>query len=210
MIWSNGSALRLSLSAISLACAAGGYFLHSGEPKAREMENHPIVQLRALDKITARTVTFQVDVGAIVKFGSLYVKAQSCRKAPPIEQPESAAFLQIWEEKAPKNPHASTDLFERRSEWVFSGWMFASSPALSYMDHPIYDVWVMDCLKEADAPVSLDDEGALLEGEGTVNHDTHAPVPEAENEDNRATQESTPTLHNAIDNSLFPLVPNNE
>jgi hypothetical protein len=107
--------------------------------EAREMKDFPVVKLRSLDKITARSMSFEAEVGATVKFGGLYIKVQACRKAPPIEQPESAAFLQIWE--------AST-ADERDSDWVFSGWMFASSPGLSFMDHPIYDVWVLDCLSK--------------------------------------------------------------
>jgi len=97
-----------------------------------------MVQLRALDKTTARTETFEAKVGTIIQYGTLYIKIQSCRKAPPIEKPESASFLQIWEV-----PYGAED-----SEWVFSGWMFASSPALSAMDHPVYDVWVLDCLRK--------------------------------------------------------------
>jgi len=103
-----------------------------------EMEDYPMVQLRALDKTTARTETFEAKVGTIIQYGTLYIKIQSCRKAPPIEKPESASFLQIWEV-----PYGAED-----SEWVFSGWMFASSPALSAMDHPVYDVWVLDCLRK--------------------------------------------------------------
>ena len=107
---------------------------------AREMESYPIVKLQSLDKITARTMTFEAKVGGTVKFGPLYIKVQACSKAPPVEPPESAAFLQIWEMKLQGEPK------EEKPEWVFSGWMFASSPGLSYMDHPIYDVWVIDCL----------------------------------------------------------------
>lgn len=104
------------------------------------MEDYPVVKLQSLDKITARTMTFEAKVGSTVKFGSLYIKIQSCQKAPPVEQPEAAAFLQIWEIKS------GGDAKEENPEWVFSGWMFASSPGLSYMDHSIYDVWVLDCL----------------------------------------------------------------
>lgn len=101
-----------------------------------ELTEYPVVKLQSLDKVTARTMTFEVRVGSTVKFGPIYIKVQSCRKAPPIDQPESAAFLQIWE-VTPKE----------ESKWIYSGWMFASSPALSAMDHPIYDVWVLDCLE---------------------------------------------------------------
>jgi hypothetical protein len=111
-----------------------------------EMEPQPVAKLRTLDKVTARTMTFEADVGSTVKFGPLFIKIRSCQKAPPVEQPESAAFLQIWE----------NSLKDKTPQWVFSGWMFASSPALSPMDHPIYDVWVLDCLaaKTGTAPAT--------------------------------------------------------
>lgn len=125
------------------------------------MDNFPIVRLRALDKVTARTVTFEAAVGNTIKFGGLYIRVQSCRKAPPIEQPESASFLQIWE---------VTPAGEAR--WVFSGWMFASSPGLSAMDHPIYDVWVLDCL-ETKAPdaAAVEKEQGAAPGEGEITAD---------------------------------------
>ena len=104
-----------------------------------EMIKYPVVRLRALDKITARTVSFDVNVGETVKFGDIYIRPQTCQEPPPIEEPESAAFLQIWE-----RPN------EDESKWIFSGWMFASSPGLSAMDHPVYDVWVLDCREKAE------------------------------------------------------------
>lgn len=102
------------------------------------MQDYPIVKLQALDKSTARTVTFEAKVGTTIEYGSLFIKIQACRKAEPLDPPESAAFLQIWE----------VPLHADKSEWVFSGWMFASSPALSAMDHAVYDVWVLDCLEK--------------------------------------------------------------
>lgn len=109
-------------------------------PAQAAMQDMPVIKLQSIDKVTGRTLTFEARVGSTVKYGPLYIKVQACRKAPPIEQPESAAFLQIWE-VTPKDD----------SKWVFSGWMFASSPALSPMDHPIYDVWVLDCLEKKTA-----------------------------------------------------------
>ena len=97
--------------------------------------DHPKVKLQALDKSTARTVTLEAEVGTTIEYGSIFIKVQSCRKSEPLDKPESAAFLQIWE----------IPLNSDKSEWVFSGWMFASSPALSAMDHPVYDIWVLDC-----------------------------------------------------------------
>ena len=104
------------------------------QPPSRKLIDHDVIELQLLDKVTARTSTFDVKVGTTVRFGTLYITTKSCRKSPPIEQPEAAGFLQIWEVKP-----------DEESEWVFSGWMFASSRALSAMDHPIYDVWVIDC-----------------------------------------------------------------
>lgn len=105
-------------------------------PAFAVMEDYPSVKLQGLDKSVGRTVTFEAKVGSTIQYGPLFVKIHACRKAPPIEKPESASFLQIWE--IPPG--------EKKSEWVFSGWMFASSPALSAMDHPVYDVWVVDCI----------------------------------------------------------------
>lgn len=103
-------------------------------PAPPVMEEKSAVVLRALDKITGQTKTFEVNIGDTVKFGSIYVIPRSCRKALPIEPPESAAFLQIWEITPNKE-----------AQWIFSNWMFASGPALSTMDHPVYDIWVLDC-----------------------------------------------------------------
>lgn len=102
-----------------------------------ETRDHPIVRLRALDKVTARSQTFEARVGKVLQFGSIFIKARACRKTAPIEKPEAASFLQIWDYNTADKP-----------QWAFSGWMFASSPALSAMEHPIYDVWVLDCLDE--------------------------------------------------------------
>lgn len=128
--------------------------METAEP---EMIKFPYVKLRMLDKITARTMTFNMRVGSTVKFGDIYVKAQTCQEPPPIEEPESATFLQIWEE-----------LPDNTSKWVFSGWMFASSPALSSMDHPIYDVWALDCL-------TLEEIKAKTDGEDKAEPDFELP-----------------------------------
>jgi hypothetical protein len=90
--------------------------------------------LQGLDKITARISTIKVAVGETVTFGSLQITVQACDKHPPEETPESAAFLQVVEQKPGEQPVTR-----------FSGWMFASSPALSAMEHPVYDLWVLDC-----------------------------------------------------------------
>lgn len=90
--------------------------------------------LRALDKVTGHVRTLVVPVGTAVPFGTLSVIVRTCRTTPPEETPESAAFLDIWEQR-PDQP----------AQEVFRGWMFASSPAVSAMEHPVYDIWVEGC-----------------------------------------------------------------
>lgn len=104
-------------------------------------EPQAVAVLRGLDKVTARTSTIEVPVGESVRFGSLQIAVRHCDKAPPEEPPEAAAFMQIVEIKR-----------SEPTEAVFSGWMFASSPALSALEHPVYDVIVVDCLASATAP----------------------------------------------------------
>jgi hypothetical protein len=98
------------------------------------------VILQGLDKVTARVSTLEARVGEVVRFGTLEIIARSCDKRPPEEPPESAAFLDIWEIR-PGEPAVS----------LFRGWMFASSPALNALEHPVYDIWVLDCAEPSDA-----------------------------------------------------------
>ncbi|MBI3503915.1 MAG: DUF2155 domain-containing protein [Proteobacteria bacterium] len=90
--------------------------------------------LQTLDKVTGRVRGLEAPVGQAVEFGPLSILVRACRKRPPEEPPESAAFLEISERK-------SADTVNE----LFKGWMFASSPAVSALEHPVYDVWVIDC-----------------------------------------------------------------
>jgi len=96
--------------------------------------------LRALDKITGRSTDIEVLVGTPAVFGSLEVDLKVCYQTPPEQAPESAAFLQVRSTK----PQQGEDGVIDRPQ-VFSGWMFASSPGLSALEHPVYDVWVIEC-----------------------------------------------------------------
>ena len=96
----------------------------------------PVAVLQGLDKITARVSTFEIEVGKLGFFGVLSIKVKSCKKKPPMEPPEKVAFLVINDLKPG----------EKMIE-VFKGWMFASSPSLHGLEHPVYDVWVLDCKK---------------------------------------------------------------
>ena len=104
-----------------------------------------VAVLQGLDKVTARVSTFDAPIGEVVRFGSLEIVARTCRKRPPEETPESAAFLEIRDIK----PGEAGTV-------VFTGWMFASSTPLNALEHPVYDVWVVDCKNDSSssAPTS--------------------------------------------------------
>ena len=101
----------------------------------------PVALLQGLDKITARVSKIEVPVGTPVRFGTLSIRVRDCEKNPPEEEPESAAFLEI-DEVRPGEVNLR----------VFSGWMFASSPALSALEHAVYDVNVLDCKAASGSP----------------------------------------------------------
>ncbi len=97
------------------------------------------VVVRALDKVTATTKDFTVNVGESLDYGSLRVEIKHCEKKPPEEIPATWAFLQIFDKRT------DGEGSEREGEKVFSGWMLAEKPAISALEHPVYDVWVIDC-----------------------------------------------------------------
>ena len=107
----------------------------------------PAAVLQGLDKITARISTFDAPLNQSVRFGSLEIVPRTCHKTPPEEPPERAAFLEITDVRPDSDPVP-----------LFTGWMFASSPALSALEHPVYDVWVIDC-KKSSTPESEVNEG---------------------------------------------------
>ena len=148
---SGSGALRLLLAcSLAIALAAGPAGAQQTRPDAGTAETEKPVEetpeepfepdleqvvLQGLDKETARILTFGGKVGETVRFRTLDIAIRRCQRTPPDEPPERAAFLQIYD--------IDPETGERTM--AFSGWMFKSKPALSAMDHPIYDVWVKDC-----------------------------------------------------------------
>jgi hypothetical protein len=116
---------------------AGGLSLLLATPVGAapsDMIAEPLAVLQGLDKITARVTEIDAPVGKTVRFGSLQITVRDCKKNPPEDRPEDAAFIQI-DEVRPGEENV------RR----FSGWMFAQSPALSSLEQPVYDVILLDC-----------------------------------------------------------------
>jgi len=122
--------------------------------------------LRALDKITGRSTDFEMKVGEPKVYGSLRVDLDVCFQKPPEEPPESVAFLRITSatSKQVQTMAVPRDLNEEElavtesdeAEVRFSGWMFASTPGLNALEHPVYDIWVIHC-SAAVPPTPIDD-----------------------------------------------------
>jgi len=112
-------------------------------------EPYQTAVLQGLNKVTARVTTLEANLGDVVRFGTLEIIVRTCDKRPPEETPESAAFLDIWEVRPGE---AALGLFR--------GWMFASSPGLNALEHPVYDVWLKDCANK----LSISDDSSALEG----------------------------------------------
>ncbi len=146
------------------------------------------VTLRALDKITGRSTDIVVKVGEPVVFGTLSIELKACFQTPPEEVPESAAFLRVLstrpvadeqlEAAAGGDKVAAATLAASETPVVFSGWMFASSPGLSALEHPVYDIWVIRCT--APAPVKLPDRVIVPLGDEPLIDDMPADVSETD------------------------------
>lgn len=125
------------------------------ETRPRTYQQYETVILRALDKITGRSTDFEMLVGEPKVYGSLRIDLQTCYQTPPEEPPESAAFVKITSatSKQVQTMAEPRDLTEEEmtvsesedADVRFSGWMFASSPGLSALEHPVYDIWVIAC-----------------------------------------------------------------
>jgi hypothetical protein len=107
-----------------------------------DMTAEPIAVIQGLDKITARVSRFEVPVGKTANFFTLSIAVRDCEKSAPEDRPENAAFIEIYENRPG----------EEKSR-LFSGWMFSSSPALSALEHPVYDVNLLECKGPPGAPL---------------------------------------------------------
>jgi hypothetical protein len=115
---------------------------------------NPIAVFSGLDKITGRIISFEAKIDETVQFGSLQVTPRVCYTRPQTEAPQTDSFTQVDEVQA-----------DKKDKQIFSGWMFAASPGLHGIEHPVYDVWLTDCKGGstviADAPDPNQDPNAL-------------------------------------------------
>ena len=96
--------------------------------------------IRGLDKVTGHARDYTLTLGRAARIGTLEVIARSCDKNPPEERPEVRIYVEVFDH--PPVTEAQPDA--QRVE-LFHGWLFASSPGLSAVEHPVYDIWAIDC-----------------------------------------------------------------
>jgi hypothetical protein len=105
----------------------------SGAAAAERIAN-PIALFAGLDKITGTITTFEVPIDGTKQFGSLVVRPRICYSRPPEEEPKTTSFVEVEEVGA-----------NNAARRIFTGWMFAESPGLNAVEHPVYDVWLTAC-----------------------------------------------------------------
>jgi hypothetical protein len=95
---------------------------------------NPVAIFAGLDKITGTITTFEVPIDGNKQFGSLVVRPRTCFSRPPEEEPKTTSFVEVEEVGA-----------DKMAKRIFTGWMFAESPGLNAVEHPVYDVWLTGC-----------------------------------------------------------------
>ena len=118
----------------------GAVVLVLSMPARAERVENPIAVFAGLDKITGLITTFEAKIGEQKRFGGLLVKPDICYSRPVTEEPKTTSFVEVDEIEA-------NDTRKR----IFTGWMFAESPGLNAVEHPVYDVWLTGC-RDPNAP----------------------------------------------------------
>jgi hypothetical protein len=124
--WMRVASPRMTISALLLLVASS--------PAMADKIKHPTAIFSGLDKITGRIISFEVATDETVQFGSLQITERVCYTRPPTEAPQTTTFIEVEEVDA-----------ANEYKKIFSGWMFAASPGLHAIEHPVYDIWLTDC-----------------------------------------------------------------
>lgn len=130
----------LGLLRLGVALVAGSIFLPIAPAHAERISNSVAV-FSGIDKITGRITEFDVYIDETVQFGALQVTPKVCYSRDETEAQKIDAFVEVDE-----------ITLDRKIRRIFSGWMFADSPALNAVEHAIYDVWLKDCKQSSDVP----------------------------------------------------------
>ncbi|MGB3020822.1 MAG: DUF2155 domain-containing protein [Methyloceanibacter sp.] len=155
---------RRSLARLSLPLALLSALAAS--PAWAEKIENPIAVFAALDKVTGRILPLEIPINETQQFGALKVTPRVCYTRPPTEAPHTSSFVEVDEVKL-------TGDVER----IFTGWMFADSPGLHAVEHPVFDVWLTSCKTNAPvAPAGSEENAAAPAAEAPA---AEAPAAEA-------------------------------
>jgi hypothetical protein len=139
---------RIGLKHQALFSLVGFALFAPAVARAERLENQVAI-FSALDKVTATIKKLEVPLNETVQFGALKVTPRVCYSRPPTEQPKTTSFVEVDE--------VQLDGKEKR---IFSGWMFAESPGLNAVEHPVFDVWLTDCQRPKNAVAQKGDAPA--------------------------------------------------
>jgi hypothetical protein len=129
-----GKQLRTALAGLVLAGLAAS-------PAGAAPIANRVAEFSGLDKITGRITNFDVYIGETVQFGALQVTPRACYTRPADETQRTSVFVEVDQIS-----------LQGTIKRIFTGWMFADSPALNAVDHPVYDVWLVNCKQGSDVP----------------------------------------------------------
>lgn len=170
----------MMISSLRYGLALGAFIAAFCGVAAAEPIRHPTAVFAGLDKTTGRIINFDVAIDETVQFGSLNVTPRVCNTRPQTEAPQTTSFVEVDEVMNRQERQAKLETKDARADAkpeakrIFSGWMFAASPGLHGVEHPVYDVWLVDCKggkENAPAPVAAEETAPSAESAA-------APAPE--------------------------------
>jgi hypothetical protein len=116
----------VALAAVAVALAAA--------PASAQRIDNAVAVFAALDKVTAKISRLEVPLNQTATFGALKITPRACYSRAPTEPPKTTSFVEVEETQ-----------LDGKQKRIFSGWMFADSPGLNAVEHPVFDVWLTDC-----------------------------------------------------------------
>ena len=141
MRFRDGLTLTSALRGLAVAAVAGLAAIAFSGPVLAARINNPVAVFSGIDKITGRITSFDVYIGETVQFGALQVTPRVCYSRDDTEAQKVTTFVEVDE-----------ITLDRKIRRIFTGWMFADSPGLNAVEHPVYDVWLTECKAKSEVP----------------------------------------------------------
>ena len=110
-------------------------FLDKSNSEDNQSFSGKFLEIKILDKVSSKTSTVELKIGKEIEFKNLLIKSLKCENSKFDDNPEITAYIQVIDKTNTNNDEV----------FVFNGWAFSSSPSLKPFDHPVYDIWLMNC-----------------------------------------------------------------